>query len=273
MRELIRGKGMTRLLSTVNPLDAARILLSLMMLGYASWIDLRTREIYDLVWVVFGAFGLIIAVYEVYSGTLSLTGLAIPVVFSVVVSFALGYLGLFGGADVLAFITLAVLNPCAPRGIEPYLGISSIIYPLTLFSNSALAGASFAVVLFTRNLTLSVNGRALFEGYASEPLWRRLVMMATGYKIEVGEVRGPPFQYPLELPPEEGAQGRRLILLPDIEDDDAAEEVFRRLREAGYIDLWVSYTLPFIVFIAIGYLLTLFVGDIALFVMIRLFLT
>jgi len=238
------------------------------MLGYTSWIDLRTREIYDLVWVVFGALGLVLAVYEVYAGPLTLMGFLVPVVFSAVLSAVLGYIGLFGGADVAAFIVLAILNPFPPRHLEPYLGIVSMVYPLTLFSNSALAGAFSAVVLLVRNLSSAFGGKPLFESYRSDPAWKKLVVMVTGIRVGLDSVRGPPFQYPLELPPEDSTE-RRLVLLPDIRDDDAAREVFSRLREEGVEEVWVSHTLPFLAFITIGYVLTLVFGDIALAVLSR----
>jgi len=239
------------------------------MLGYTSWIDLRTREIYDLVWVVFGALGLVLAIYEVYVGSMTLVGLTIPVVFSAVLSGVLGYIGLFGGADVEAFIVLAILNPFPPRGLAPYLGIVSVVYPLTLFSNSALAGALSAVVLLVRNLSSTLRGNILFQSHGSDSAWKKLVVMVTGVKMGLDSVRGPPFQYPLEFPPEEGSTERRLVLLPDIHDDDAARDVFSQLRREGVDEVWVSHTLPFLVFITIGYILTLVFGDIALAVLIR----
>ncbi len=256
----------------MNPLDVLRILLSLAMLGYASWVDLRTREIYDLVWIVFGGLGILLATYEVYFGGLSLIGLLIQVVSSAVMAILMGYVGLFGGADVGAFIALAVLNPYPPVSIEPILGIVSFIYPITLFSNSALSGASFAFILLAWNLSRVLRGEKLFEGQRSESPWRRLVVMVTGLKVGLEQVRGPPFQYPLELPSGSEGYGRRLVLLPDINDDEAAEEIFRGLRDEGVDQVWVSHTLPFIVFIFLGYVLTLLVGDIALSMITKLFL-
>lgn len=234
------------------------------MLGYTSWVDLKTREIYDMVWLVFGGLGLIIALYEVYTGSLALVWFVVVVLVSSAISIGLGYLGLFGGADVLAFIALAVLHPIHPRGLEPFLGIVSPLFPLTLFSNSALAGASYSLVLLVRNLASTLQGRNLFSGLEDESTWRKLVVMFTGIKMEVGSVRGPPFQYPLEVPGTEEKPGRRLILMPDIQDDDSAVEVFKTLEASGVEEVWVSNTLPFLVYIAIGYVLALALGDIAL---------
>jgi prepilin signal peptidase PulO-like enzyme (type II secretory pathway) len=52
--------------------------------------------------------------------------------------------------------------------------------------------------------------------------------------------------------------------MPDIQDDDSAVEVFRKLKDSGVESVWVSNTLPFLVYIAIGYVLSLTLGDIAL---------
>jgi hypothetical protein len=234
------------------------------MLGYTSWIDLKTREIYDMVWLVFGGLGLIIALYEVYTGSLTLVWLVVVVLISSVISIGLGFFGLFGGADVLAFIALAVLHPAPPRGLEPILGIVSPLFPLTLFSNSALSGASSSIVLLVRNIASTLHGRNLFRGLEDEPTWRKLVVMFTGVKMDVGSVRGPPFQYPLEVPGTEEEPGRHLILLPDIQDDDSAVEAFKSFEASGVEAVWVSNTLPFLVYIAIGYILALTLGDVAL---------
>ena len=234
------------------------------MLGYTSWIDLKTREIYDMVWLVFGGLGLIIALYEVYTGSLTLVWFGVVVLISSAISIGLGYLGLFGGADVLAFIALTVLHPTPPRGLDPFLGIVSPLFPLTLFSNSALAGASFSLVLLIRNMASTLQGNNLFRGLEDESTWRKLVVMFTGVKMELGSVRGPPFQYPLEVPGTEEKPGRRLILMPDIQDDDSAVELFEIFEASGVEAVWVSNTLPFLVYIAIGYVLALVLGDFAL---------
>jgi preflagellin peptidase FlaK len=253
----------------LNAVDAIRVLLSLAMLGYTSWADLKTREVYDIVWAVFGALGLILNLYEIYMGSFTLFLSAISVAFSAALALIIGYLGLFGWADALAFIALSILHPVQPRSISPILGIASIIYPLSLLSNSALAGASFAIVLFLRNLYTASRGERLFQGFEGDSKVKKVAVMFTGVKVGMSSVRGPPFQYPLELPPEEGSSERRLILLPDIQDDESAEKIFSSLREEGLSSVWVSHTLPFLVFITIGYILTLMIGDLALAVFAR----
>ncbi len=254
----------------LNQLDAIRVLFSLVMLAYTSYIDMKTREIYDLVWLVFGGLGLAVALYEIFAGTLTLTGFVMTVLFSTVISIALGYLGLFGGADVEAFIALSILHPIPPRGLNPVLGVVSVIYPLTLFSNSALSGASFALVLLGRNILKKSSGKPLFDGFGSDSSLKKFIVMVSGVKVKIDSVRGPPFQYPLEIMDENSE--RRLILMPDIQDDDAALGVFQRLREARVEEVWVSNTLPFLVYISIGYVMAILLGDVALSILGRFLL-
>jgi preflagellin peptidase FlaK len=241
------------------------------MLGYSSWVDLKTREIYDLVWMVFGTIGFAMVLYEIYIGTVTVFWVFLPLVFSVLISITLGYLGLYGGADVEAFIVLSILHPFPPRGMEPILGIVSIIYPLTLFSNSAISGASFSIILFVKNLFSLASDRNIFQGLESNPWWKRLIVMFTGLKMNLDTIRGPPFQYPLEIPSNKDMLERRLILFPNIHCDDAANDMFNQLKGAGIQKVWVSSTLPFLVFITVGYLITLFLGDIALTLLNKLF--
>ena len=55
--------------------------------------------------------------------------------------------------------------------------------------------------------------------------------------------------------------------MPDIVDDEAAINVFDELKKLNIKRTWISYTLPFLLFISIGYVLSLFIGDIALFIL------
>jgi len=250
--------------SLLIPLEALRVLLGVAMLSYASWRDIKTREVSDITWIVFGSLGLLMDAYEVATGRLNLLYTAGPILLSTVLSFLLGYFGLFGGVDFKAFVILALLQPYPPRLITPALAVTSVIYPLTIFSNSALAGASFAFVLLFRNLYAAQRGLSLFVGHESAPLWRKFIMLISGMKVRLDLVRGPPFQYPLEIPIDEDSNSRKLILMPDIEDDEEALEIFEKMKNSGVEEIWVSHTLPFIVFILFGFISALIIGDIAL---------
>ena len=247
----------------MSTIEYVRILSCFSMLIYASWRDLKTREVSDWVWIVFGIPGIAIDFFELSSGGITVLGLVVPVAFSSILSFILAYLGLFGGADFKAFVVLSVLLPNPPRAVQPLLGIASAIYPLTMFSNSALAGALMAILMLAMNLS-SKRERSLFEDFKTESRWKKFAVLISGRRLKIEDVRGPPFHYPLEELNGEDNSVHRLVIMPNTDDDDEALNIFRRMKDQGVKEVWVSHTLPFIVFMLFGFFVTIVIGDIAL---------
>ena len=254
------------------PLDLLRVLLSTAMLLYASLMDLRTREVSNWTWVAFAPVGLLLDLYEgLYLRAIDpVMGFLLPVLVSTGLALAFFYLGLYGGADAKAFITLSLLTPHPPEVVAPYLGVVSPLYPLTVFTNSALLAVLFALSLLARNLLWRLRGRRLlFEGLEGEPLWKKALALLSCVKVEAGRLRGPPYQYPAEVVED---SRRRLRLMPDAYDDEAASAAFRVLTEdLGLGEVWVSPTLPFLLFISLGFLCSLLLGDLALWALDRIF--
>ena len=239
-------------------LDIIRTAVAIAMLGYGSVKDLRTREIHDLLWVAGGGAGLVLDAYELFLGTLSLRQLAFSVGFMIAAGLVLGYLRLFGGADLLAFIALSVIHPRAPVYLQTYWGWAPPFYAFTLVSNTAFAGIATPFVTLARNLGAAGGGADLFERHRDVSAPRKAALMFTAVNVRLGDVRGPPYQYPLE-----GPDGM-IRLRPDIWDDDKAAEAFRLLGESGVERVWVSATLPYLVLITVGYLLSVVFGDVLL---------
>ncbi|MDG6906904.1 MAG: prepilin peptidase, partial [Nitrososphaerota archaeon] len=74
------------------------------MLLFTSYLDLRKREVQDKVWLVFGAIGVILQVYEIHMGDSSLFQLGLSVVLATAVGMGLYFFGFYGGADGKALI-------------------------------------------------------------------------------------------------------------------------------------------------------------------------
>lgn len=248
-------------------MDVIRVILSLSMLAYASFKDWRTREVNDLLWVLFGSIGVVINIYAVLTGTLDLITIIIPIGISAVFALAVWYMGLFGEADLLALITVTLLSPLPPRINLKVLAIPPLIMPLTVITNSILIAACSALVILTLNL-LNIGG-GFFDGYEPTRGWKKALLLMTGRKVDLSQISGPPFEYPLEKLNENGKVS--LFLRPKIMEDEEAASTFTRLREAGRTRVWVSFTLPFLIFIFSGYVCSLIIGDIVLGIMIRLF--
>ena len=233
-------------------IDYLRAVISVAMLGYASYKDLKTREIHDIVWIVPAALGFVLDIYEVYVGTLTLTGALISIGFMVVLSGILWYLSLFGEADLIAFVTLAVIHPRTPQ--FGFIGYTPLLFSFTLIANSAISGLLTAFYTFGVNLVDSLGGVELFDRYRDISVLRKISVMFTGRFMPIKSVRGPPFEYPLE-------NRGKLILRPDIFDDEEAKKSFRILREQGLERVWVSATLPYIVVLMVGYMISVVYGD------------
>jgi preflagellin peptidase FlaK len=248
-------------------LEYLRPFLVLTMLGYASYKDLKTREINDILWVVFGALGLVLDVYEVVTNSLPLLNLAPPLIFILLFALLTGYLGFFGGADLLAFITLGLLQPYTPRLVGSYIGFAPVFFPSTLISNSIVVAASASILVLLENLSSS-DRDPLFSGHEAEPAWRKLVLLISARRVDILKVRGPPFQYPLEYR-DSDTNELRLRLRPDL-DDSRAMKIIEDLRGLNRPKIWVSHTLPFLVALLVGYVVSVTFGDVLLSIISRL---
>lgn len=245
-------------------LDMLRTGVAVAMLGYGSFKDLRTREVHDLLWVAGGGAGLVLDAYELLLGTLTVRQLVFSVGFMAAVGLALGYLRLFGGADLLAFIALSIIHPRPPVYLLYNWGWTPPFYPFTLISNTAIAGIITPLVTLARNLGATSGGVDLFERHRDVSALRKVALMFTAVNVRLSDVKGPPYQYPLEEP------GGGIRLRPDIWDDEKAAEWFRLLGERGFERVWVSATLPYLVLITAGYLISVAFGDLLLWVFVLL---
>ena len=253
-------------------LDLLRIVLCAAMLLYSSLMDLRTREVSNWTWVVFAPLGLVLDLYEgFYLGAVNpIWALALPILVSTALSLFFFYGSLYGGADAKAFITLSFLIPHPPEVFTPYLGVILSLYPLAVFTDAAIIAVLFALSLLVRNLLWRLrNRRPLFNGLEEEPFWRKALTLLSCVKVEAGRLKGPPYQYPVEVVRE---SKRMLRLLPDTTNDEKAEEAIRVLIEdLGLSEVWVAPTLPFLLFISLGFLCSLLLGDLAFWMLNMIF--
>jgi len=236
-------------------LDLLRTALALCMLTYGSYRDLKTREVHDLLWVVFGTAGLLLNIYELFIGTLRLTHLVYAVGAMTVFVVVLGILRLMGEADLLAFVALALIHPRAPAYIGVNTGWPPLFFPFTLISNVAIAGILTPIINALMNLSHSLRGVKPFREHQGLQILSKLTLFLTARYVRLENVRGPPYEYPLE-------DGGSLRLRPDIWDDEAAVKALKELDEKGQEWTWVSVTLPYLIVISGGYLLSVVFGDV-----------
>jgi len=249
-------------------LDGARIVLSLTIMTYASWSDWKKREVSNRVWMVFAplAFALTTVQYVfLHQELLPVYALSFAVTFGIAT--VLFYVGAFGGADAKALMCLALALPYYPIDLLSHVPFFSPILPLTVFSNAVLLAALTVVYALLRNLFWGLRkGGKLFEGFENESLWRKLIVLVTGYKVELATLEKNAHVFPIEdiTAKETGVDERRLLLFPK---DETQEAILARLRSAGQEGkikdgVWVTPGLPLLIFITAGLVIALLFGDI-----------
>ncbi len=85
-----------------------RVFIVIAMLGIASYYDLKSREVNDMIWIVFGASGAFLYLFDVpVLSHMALVGISL----GILVPAFCWVLRLCGGADVLCIIALSVILP------------------------------------------------------------------------------------------------------------------------------------------------------------------
>jgi len=254
-------------LQTVQVVDLAAIIVTIFFFGLGSYFDLKTREVDDWVWLVYGPIGLALTVVRllIEPSTLILTVVSIAV--TAVVSFGLFYFGLFGGADCKAIICLGLTLPLPPSSFQPVLGYLHPVFPVVVVVTGFVCSAAIAVWYGLRNFAAYFSRREdMFEGLQREGAWRKAMACILGYRAEVSKLRSTFYLYPMEevLQSAEGPH-RALKLYMDAETDrePVVSEFSKSLAKMGYEGkVWVTPGIPMLLFILIGLGLALVLGDI-----------
>lgn len=232
-----------------------RILLAASMLAGASFIDMRKREVSDLLWVFFGIAATAVYVLEfAYGGTFDLFTTAVSILIAAAVSFGIYKSGLFGGADALALVTLAAILPTFSGGLaEEVLPAGSAfllhpIVPLVVLSNAVIFSLSQIGFNLISNVTYaSKNPGRLFEGLEHESIGKKIVAVAIGYRTG----SRPGYAFPIE----QTVDGRRQFSFVPKNAETSEYE--------SRCNVWVTRGTPFLAFMLAGFIAMLFVGDIA----------
>jgi len=246
--------------------DAARVILSLSFLLYASLSDWKQREVSNRVWIVFApiAFLLTIAQFVLFAQG-SLLNYLLSFAITSAMSVALFYAGAFGGADAKALMCIALALP-SPIYLMPNVRLFLPVFPFTVFSNAVLLAALTAVYALLRNFVWKLRAKAgLFAGLENESVWRKITVLITGYKVEPASLEKSPHSYPLEdvIVKENGEMERKLLTFPK---DETREAIVARILAAGrdgkiQKGVWVTPGLPLLIFITAGLVVALLAGD------------
>jgi preflagellin peptidase FlaK len=177
------------------------------------------------------------------------------------------YAGGFGGADAKALMCIALALPSYPSHLLPQpIGFVSPLFPITIFTNSVLLGASSVFYALSRNILWKLkNKKRIFEGIENESLGRKIIALISGYKVKISKLdKGHLF--PLEdiEIDEEGNYKRKLLTFPNYEE---REEIISRITDNIENEklgggVWATPGLPLLIFITVGLIIAITYGDI-----------
>ena len=242
------------------------VLVVLGFLGYGSWSDIKTREVSNIVWLLFAPIGTTLTVARLYFSPellwISLGSIIVATSFALL----LFYSGVFGGADAKGLICIGISIPTLPEDILLSANFFHPFFPVVVLSNSFLVAVSMALYILVRNLFWKYSTRgSLFLGLEKEPPWKKVFALVSGYKADFKEVEEQVYLYPLEEVVESGgAIERRLNLF--VEAEVERQDLLGKLRpyvEKAVIprEIWATPGLPMLVFVTIGFISALVLGD------------
>lgn len=225
-------------------LDIIRLILGVIILGYASYTDIKTRRAANYLWLIMGVGGAILIIIQfVFIGFENIYYLVfIPLMIGFI--YLLFQLRLvFGGADAKALMAIAVLVPLQPTIYQlPIWQLSTLTFPGSwiIFSNSVILFLFIPLSLFIYNL-----------------LHREIKFPHAflGYQMAVAEAKTK-FVWPLE----KIQKGKRVFSYRPTTFD--TEEEFTLFEKHGIKKVWITPKIPFMIPLLAGYIATFILGDI-----------
>ena len=240
-----------------------------MSFAYASISDIKSREVSNWVWMILAPIGLALTASEYLLSPETFP--ALPTLISIaivsILSLALFFIGFVGGADAKAFVAIALTMPLYPTELTPLLGATFLLFPISVLTNSILFSALSAPFMLLWNLLRKLRGERLFQFFDGESGWRKFLTLLTCVQVDISSINpSSKISFAENLVAnEKGIGERKLRPMYRIAEDDTIEGDLKTYRDLGVTGkIWVTPLLPMMVFITLGIICGLFVGDILL---------
>lgn len=219
----------------ISSLNGIKIISALVMLVLACIIDIRKREINDILWIGFGGLAVLLFLL---SGDLwkNLIAIAISMIIAPV-ALVIWRFGVFGGADALCLIVLSALAPMMTF-------TASGITPFTTLTNAALLSVIPIIVNIVRNSIAILKKEDIFKGF-DESKMHKAVAFCIGYKAKNSK-------YNFSIERMDGT-----VKKLDFSFKHAENAAFSTTSNT-----WVTPGIPYILYIAGGFVIQIIYGDV-----------
>jgi preflagellin peptidase FlaK len=247
-------------------IDFFSIIISFVFLIYGSFSDIRTRQVSNIVWITFLPIAFVVTLFRIFLYTDLLIISLLSILIITIISIAIFYGGIIGGADSKAIICLGLAMPIYPIFIKEFY---HPFFPISVFINSYVISCGIFLYAILRNLKwLLLKKEELYSGLESEAYWKKILAFISGYKIDLSDYNNGKLHYfPLEeIKSENGVKHKnfKFFLRIEPEKNKLENNSIENSKMFKSKNIWVTPMLPMLLFITLGYLLTLIFGDIVL---------
>lgn len=262
--------------TTLASLDLAGLVLTIGVFMAASFSDLKTREISNRFWLVYGPVAVLLFTLRIYFSPDTIPILLVSAGATIVVALLLFQFGVMGGADSKSLMCLCLALPVAPSFLVPFWQPPIVFYPfpIAILVNSFLISIGSAVFLLARNLLQRFSAKkGLFQGFERESILRKFLVLLTSYKTSFNALQSKVYLYPAEevsVVDSKPVRQFHLVASAAEERDKLLSELEGYKEQGMFSDgVWVTPGLPHLVFLTASIVTTLVVGDMMMWLFFR----
>jgi len=255
---------------TLTPLLVSAIVMLITLL-YGCIEDLKDRSVPAIMWYPALAIGIICLAYFIWeTGTFGYTAYLYPIffmmLFFIIAFYLFAYFNVFGLGDAKALITLTICIPIFPLvpllGYPPYGIIPYVFFPLSVLTNTVLATIVAPICIFMYNLfkrnIAPIPTMFLGIPVPSKELKNTYGIVMESFEMQDGAIQRQFIGFGTALRQMITGEGR--VYTKDLRENPKAYK--KQLELYNKVDtVWISYALPYLIPITIGFIVTLIFGD------------
>jgi len=241
-------------------LESVKRSIAILCLSIASYQDIKSREVSDKVWLPIIVTSIIInAIEKVWIDASIFRFYLLSIAITSFLALTLAYLGLIGGADAKAYICLSILEiPLVAVTVD------KLIPGISIFMNSVILSVFAMLIIVINNIILLLKTELYFPPNIG--ILKKIILFLSATIVDLNKVKDQPYKYFIL-----SSLQNTVEIKISIQNMDNYMDIIESLEKKGIKKVWVSPTLPFILFIFIGYLLYLILGNIILYILNILF--
>ncbi len=235
----------------------------------SSIMDLKKREVSDIPWIVMTVVGILTTIFLIIYAEDSRkvgTMFGINVAVGIILGLLLYYTGVMGGADAKAIMALSFNTPVYIFSfnflLQPVYGIIPPVFN-TFFNWLLVMVIFYPLPLIFYNLFIKVKGKNLFEN-TNANFASKILMLMSGYLIPVDKAKNRHDIVYSEEYDEKSEKWniKHFMQVVEVEEEEEFKrEVEEKIKETERKQIWVKVLPPGIVFLLIGYIINILVGN------------